>query len=455
MTFLTSALAFIVAIAILVAIHEYGHFWVARKMGVKVLRYSIGFGKPLWKWQSAKDETEYVVAAIPLGGYVKMLDEREGEVRPEERALAFNTQPVGKRFAIVAAGPLFNFAFAIVAYALMYFVGVSGLKPVIGEVHPDSIAAEAGLNPGDEIQSINGKLVPSWEIAVLTLIDQALEEGTLEVRTTSSGGEFSTHHLDLSDTRKLLGGGETDLLKVVGLQPWRPQLDPILGQIEAGGAAARAGLQSGDRLLSVAGEEIKTWAEWVTYIREHPAQTLSLEVERNGQTLQVQLLTASVEESGVLIGRIGAGPKVDRALFDHMRVEVRYGPVEAFVQGMRQTWDMSALLVRVLWKMVTLEASLKNISGPLSIAEFAGVSAKVGFSAFLGFLALISVSLGVMNLLPVPVLDGGHLLFYLIEWIKGSPVSEATEAIGQRVGFALLGALMFLAFYNDITRLLS
>jgi len=452
MTLLINILAFIVAIGVLVAVHEYGHFWVARKMGVKVLRYSIGFGRPIWKRQSSPDATEYVIAAIPLGGYVKMLDEREGEVPSDEAHLAFNRQPVSKRFAIVAAGPIFNFLFAIVAFTVMYMVGVSGIKPVIGTVEPASLASQAGLEPGMQIKSVNGKEVPSWEIAAFSLIDQALETGQVELETVTANGLLSSHQMDLSDTSRLLDGGETDLLTLMGIKPWRPELPARFGEIQSG-PAKQAGVQYGDEILSADGETFANWQEWVAFIKARPKQNISLQIMRDGEQMTIALQPIEYKAEGKIIGRIGAAPYVDKDRYKDMAVEVRYGPVEAVVKGAQETWTKSVLILRVLWKMVIGEASVKNISGPITIAEFAGVSALIGLSAFLSFLALISISLGIMNLLPVPVLDGGHLFFYIIEWIKGSPVSEATEALGQRIGLALLGGLMLLAFYNDIIRL--
>ena len=453
MSFLTSLVAFFVAIAILVAIHEFGHYWVAKKLGVKVLRFSIGFGRPLWKKVSGPDQTEYVVAAIPLGGYVKMLDEREGDVPDDELDRAFNRQPVGTRIAVVAAGPLANFLFAIVAYALMYAVGVNGIKPVIGEVVPDSVAAQSELLPGATIVAVNGKETPSWESATLSLINNALDTGMVEVTQRTSAGNVEKRYLDLGDAGNLLSEG--DVLTNIGLKPWRPRIDAVFGKLIETGPASHAGLQPGDRVLRVNGEAIDSWEQLVLQIREHPGKALSLEVLRNGTDLRYKLVPDSVEDNGVTIGRIGAMPEIDQQQMDAMRVTVRYGMFEAVAKGAQRTWDMSVLTLRVMWKMLTGQASLKNISGPLTIAEYAGVSALIGGAAFLSFLGIVSVSLGVLNLLPVPVLDGGHLLFYFIELLKGGPVSETTEAVGQRIGLALLGSLMFLAFYNDISRLLS
>jgi len=453
MSFITSLLAFLVAIAVLVAIHEFGHYWVAKKLGVKILKFSIGFGKPLWKRVGEADKTEYIVAAIPLGGYVKMLDEREGEVAEADLPRAFNRQPVSSRIAIVAAGPLFNFLFAIVAYALMYMVGVNDFKPVIGEVFPDSIAAEAGVSADDVIETVNGRESPGWESATLTLINEALDSGQVVLGMRDANGKMVERSLNLSDSSRLLGEG--DVLKNIGIKPWRPQVAPVFDELIDSGSAARSGLKSGDQVVEIDGQAIHLWEEMVEHVKASPGKPLKMSIDRKGKRLDFVVTPDSVEQENEQIGRIGVTPKVDQAQFDAMRVNVRYGIVESFTRGVDRTWNMSVLTLRVLWKMVTGQASLKNISGPLTIAEFAGVSALIGVAAFLSFLGLVSVSLGVLNLLPVPVLDGGHLLFYFIEIIKGSPLSEGAEAFGQRIGLTLLGGLMFVAFYNDITRLFT
>ncbi len=451
MSLLINILSFIVAVGVLVTFHEFGHYWVARKVGVKVLRFSIGFGRPLWKRVGGTDHTEYVIAAIPLGGYVKMLDEREGEVDPNELNRAFNRQRVSRRIAIVAAGPLFNFIFAILAYWLMFMVGVSGVKPVIGDVEPNSIAAEAGFMSGEQILRVNDDLTPTWEIASIRLLHHALDADQIRVEVQDVKGRIQQHYLELHDTQALLADG--DLLGKLGIRPWRPTILPVIGDVIEGGAAQQGGLQSGDRIVSANGESMTTWNDWVNFVRARPAQTISIQVKRNDIEITLTLQTDSQFEKGLEIGRIGAYPQIDHDQLSNMRVQVHYGPLESLLKSLTKTWDITVLTLKVMWKLITGEASLKNISGPVTIAEFAGMSVVLGLSAFLGALAIFSISIGILNLLPVPVLDGGHLLYYFIEVIKGSPVSEAVEAVGQRVGIAMLAGLMALAFYNDLVRL--
>jgi regulator of sigma E protease len=453
MSVLISIIAFAAAVSILVGFHELVHYWVAKRLGVKVLRFSVGFGKALWKHKAGADGTEYVFAAIPLGGYVKMLDEREGPVKPDDLPRAFNRQHVTTRIAIVAAGPLANFLLAIVAYWLMFMLGVTGIKPVVGHITPGTVAAHAGLESGDQIVAANNERTPTWEAANLAIIDQALKQGEVTLTVRDPRGGTRQRVLDVRDPRQLLNAG--NLLKTLGITPWQPTIAPVLGKLTADGAARQSGLRPGDRIISANGRVISQWQDWVNFVRAHPNESVSLVINRSGDRMRVNLHTDVVREDGRRIGRIGAYPHVNQARLDAMQVEVRYNPVSAFGMAIGKTWDLSALTVRVLWKLIMGEASLRNVSGPITIAEYAGVSAVLGLSAFLGALAVFSISIGVLNLLPVPVLDGGHLLYYFIELVKGSPVSETAEAVGQRIGLALLAGLMALAFYNDFARLIG
>ena len=445
-------LAFIVAVGVIVTVHEFGHYWAARKLGVKVLRFSVGFGKPLLKRVSSTDKIEYVLASIPLGGYVKMLDEREGEVPRDIVHQAFNRQPVWKRFVIVSAGPAFNFVFAVLAYWMAFMVGVEGIKPTVGEVLHGSIARKAEIKSGDTFIYVEDVAVQTWQQTLIQLLDKALESGSAKVILRSKDLSQRVVALDLSDTNHLLSEGE--LLEKIGITPWRYRLEPVFGEINSG-VAKIAGIRAGDRVISVDGKEVNSWADLVTYVRAHAGVSIDMLIRRNSENMNFVLVPERVNENGEAVGRIGAYPFVDQALLDQQRVIVRYNLFDAVVKGMVETWEHSILTLKILWRLVKGEASLKNISGPITIAEYAGGAAAIGFSAFVSALALISIAIGILNLLPIPVLDGGHLLYYLIEIIKGSPVSEQFEVVGQRVGIVLLIGLMSLAFYNDIHRLLQ
>ena len=451
MTLLWSLLAFAVAIGVLVTVHEYGHFLAARLMGVKVLRFSVGFGRPLLRRRFGRDGTEFVVAALPLGGYVKMLDEREGAVAPDERARAFNRKGLRARTFIVSAGPLANFLFAIVAYGVMFMIGVGGVRPVVGEVTPDTPAAVAGFERGEEIVRIAGREATDWEQVNLRLLDHTVRGDSIEIWVRDEAGREWRRELDLGDRQALLAEGQ--FLRRVGLQPYRPELVPRIGAVEGGSPADRAGLAPGDRVMRVDGDRVGDWYALVQRIQASPDQTLRLEVERDGRTLHLEVVPASVSRNGDAVGRIGAGVDPDQPAAREMAVVVRQGPGQALLSGFGRTWDVSVLTLGILWRMVTGEASVKNISGPVTIAEFAGTSAVIGISAFLGFLGLVSISLGIINLLPIPMLDGGHLLYFLAEAVKGSPVSERTQIIGQQLGLLAIAGLMTLALYNDFTRL--
>jgi regulator of sigma E protease len=448
---LFTAASFIVALAILITVHEFGLFWVARKVGVRVLRFSVGFGRPILRRVSPTDGTEYVVAAVPLGGYVKMLDEREGDVPEEQRCQAFNRQQLWKRYAIVAAGPLFNFLFAIIAYWGIFVAGDEGTRALVGEVAPNSIAAEAQFAPGDEIIEIGDRRTETWESAVFALMAEVLDGEDLPVRVRDETG--------LEVVRVLNGAAlaalpdDPAILANLGLEPGRPVLAPIIGELVAGEPAALAGLQPGDLVLAADGVGIATWREWVEIVRQHPGESLRLEVERDGQVLEIALTPRAVKDGDGEVGRIGAAVQVPEDMFEEYRTEVRLGPIEAVGAAVVKTADMSVLMLRVIGRMLVGRASVENLSGPITIAETAGKTASYGLAYFVKFLAVVSISLGVLNLLPIPILDGGHLLYFAIEAVKGSPLSEQAQLQGQRVGLALLAALMTLAFYVDLTRL--
>lgn len=452
MQFITYILAFIAAIGIIVTVHEFGHYWVAKKLGVKVLRFSVGFGKPLFSRFSGTDNTEYVLASIPLGGYVKMLDEREGDVPESEVHRAFNRQNVWKRFAIVSAGPIFNFIFAVFAYWVTFIAGVDGVKPTIGDVEPESIAAVAKIEPKDTFTYIEKQPVETWQQTTIQMLNGALKNGSVSATLRREDSSQKTVILDLNDTEQLLAEG--NLLEKIGISPWRYQYQARFGEIK-NGVAKDAGIREGDKVISVDGIGVSTWVELVKYIQQHAEIPIKMVIERSGQEVLLEVTPNADEVDGEVVGRIGAYPYIDEGQLEAQKVVVRYGLFDSFGKSLVKTWEVSVLTLKLLWKLVVGEASLKNISGPVTIAEYAGVSAAIGFSAFVGALAIISISIGILNLLPIPVLDGGHLFYYLIEMVKGSPVSEKFEAAGQRLGIVMLAGLMSLAFYNDFQRLLQ
>jgi regulator of sigma E protease len=444
-------LAFLVAIVVLVLIHELGHYWVARLCKVKVLKFSLGFGKAIYVKRFAGGETEWVVSMIPIGGYVKMLDEREGDVAPEELARAFNRQPVLQRMAIVVAGPVANLLLAIVLYFALFIHGVPGVKPILGKVQPATPAATAQLHAQDTIMSINGQATPSWQEVRWSLLDLILQQrpANLELRTTEGVSIFRILETSTLTAADLDG----DFIQKLGLYPYQPPIFPFVDKLTKGGAAEKAGLQTKDKIMRVNGQSIPLWDDFVSVVRSHPGSKLNIEVERSGSILSLNITPESISDGGKQIGRIGAAPLIDRAAFDKLMTEVHYSPLAAVKEAVRKTWETSAVSVKMMWKMVLGEVSLKNLSGPISIADYAGQSAHMGLGPYLDFLALISISLGVLNLLPIPLLDGGHLLYYTVELIKGSPVSEKIWDAGQNIGIALLATMMAFALYNDISRL--
>jgi len=451
-----SILAFIVAIGVLVTVHEFGHFWVARKLGVKVLRFSVGFGKPLWLWKSGVDQTEYVIAAIPFGGYVKMLDEREGEVEEHEQARAFNQKSVWRRIAIVVAGPAFNFLFAIVAYYLIFLVGVSGVKPVIGEISNPSPAYTAGVQQGDLILAVNGIKTSSWERARFAMLEESISAEQIVLQVQGQDLQIRDKVIDIR-ALELLKEEQINLMRDLGVSAWRPDVPPIIAEVLPDGAARQAGLLAEDKIISLDNVVIVNATQWVNHIRANAATEMALRVLREGEEVELTITPRSRTEAGETYGYIGVRNRIEipEAVRREMMVTERYGPLQGIAEAADKTWRMTWLTLRVLGKLVTGEASVRNLSGPITIAHYAGVSARIGLEPFLGFLAIISISLGVLNLLPVPMLDGGHLFYYLVEIFKGSPVSEQTEIIGQKIGILLLFGLMSIAIYNDLLRLVE
>jgi regulator of sigma E protease len=453
MNLIQTVIAFIVALGVLIVVHEYGHYIVARLCRVKVLRFSVGFGRPLATWRLGPDRTEWVVAAIPFGGYVKMLDEREGEVDPSEVRRAFNRQNVWKRFAIVVAGPLFNFAFAILVYAGLFMYGLPEARPILGEPAAGTIAAQAGLRAGDTVRAINNEAIATWQELRWRVLQAALQREPVKLETLNERGHLSSVTLDLRSFPA--DEVESDALERVGLRLYRPPLPPVLGQVVAGGAAERAGLLPGDRIVRAAGAPVGSWEAFVNAIRSRAGAPLKLTVERDGTTRTVEVVPDAVNQAGTRIGRIGAGPRQPEGYAEKLLVRVQHGPLESLAKGVAKTWDIAIFSLKMLGRMLVGEISWRHLSGPVTIADFAGQSAQMGWISYVTFLALISISLGVLNLLPIPLLDGGHLMYYAIEIIKGRPVSERFMELGQRVGLALLLVMMAFAFYNDLNRLLT
>ena len=453
MNLVQTAVAFIVALGVLIVVHEFGHFIVARLCGVKVLRFSVGFGRALALWRLGPDRTEWVVAAIPFGGYVKMLDEREGPVASAELGRAFNRQSVWKRFAIVVAGPLFNFAFAVLVYAGLFMYGLPEARPLLGAPPAGTIAAAAGVQAGDTVRAIDGEAITTWQELRWRVLQAALQREPVKLDTENERGHLSTVTLDLRAFPA--ADVETDVLERVGLRLYRPPLPPVLGQVLAGGAAERAGLASGDRIVAVDGTPIDNWEAFVNAVRSHPGSAVTLTFERGGRRQTAEVVPEAVNAGAARIGRIGAGPKQPEGYADKLLIRVQHGPLASLARAVAKTTDIAVFSLKMLGKMLVGEVSWRHLSGPVTIADFAGQSASLGWVSYLTFLALISISLGVLNLLPIPLLDGGHLMYYAIEIIKGRPVSERFVELGQRVGLALLLVMMAFAFYNDLNRLLT
>jgi len=446
---LTNLLAFVVAISVLVAIHEFGHYIVGRWLGMKVLRFSIGFGKPIFTWVRGKDQTEYCLSAIPLGGYVRFLDGREGPVEPADEGRAFDHRPISSRITVLLAGPAFNFLFAVVAYWVIFVGGVPTLVPAVGDVEPGSYAARAGLEFGDRIVAVGNTETPDWESALVAMLDRMLAEGAVPLTLEDENGrQRRTTILIGDDVSRLTEPGL--LFEGLGFLPWRPAA--VIAAVSEGGAASQVDLEAGDRITSVDGQAVRTSSDLIAEVSARPDQSVTLEYYRDDLLRSVEIVIGSEDVDGQLIGRIGVSISNDFGDFAYLR---KYGPLESVVQSVEKTWATMAFTVRMLGRMLTGDVSIKNISGPINIAQFAGDSAARGVTEFLTFLALVSISLGVLNLLPVPVLDGGQIVYQTVELLKGSPMSERSQMIGQQFGIAALILLMSFAFYNDIARILG
>lgn len=446
--------AFLLTIGILVTVHEFGHFWVARKLGVKVLRFSVGFGKPLWTRTSAVDQTEYVLAALPLGGYVKMLDERESEVAPEEVHRAFNRQTVWTRIAIVLAGPVANFILAIFIYALVFISGNPAMYPYV-HARADTPALTAGFEAGDKITAINQSPVTSWEDARMLMLEEYLQSPLLTVEVQTQQGTMAERKLDLSGLSLLKTEG--DFLAKSGISFWAPEFGVGITMVMPGSAAEQGGLLAKDKVLAMNGIKPESAEQFVQYVQQHPGEKVELQVQREDGIVNVAVIPALKTVDGKNVGQIGAGigEYVPDAVREKLEFTQYFGPIDSLILGAEKTWQMSTLTLKMMGRMLTGEVSLKNISGPITIARFSGETASAGLPYYLGFLAIVSVSLGVLNLLPIPMLDGGHLLYYVIEIVKGSPVSARVEDFGLRFGMAVVGCIMVLALYNDFMRLLN
>nr|WP_207301837.1 RIP metalloprotease RseP [Rhodocyclus tenuis] len=450
---LTTLAAFLLAIGLLVVVHEFGHYFVARRLGVKVLSFSLGFGKPLWSRRWGADRTEWVIAALPLGGFVRMLDEREGEVDPGERHRAFNRQSPWRRMAIVVSGPAANFLLAILLYWGVFATGVEEPRAWLGTPPAASAAADAGVRAGERVLKVGDVAVDTWQDVRWSMLQQSLERDSVDLEVIDEHARISIRRIDMLVVRE--AGWEGDPLGRVGLMLGHPRTPPVLGKVAGNSAAAKAGLLAGDLIVAVDGQPLDDWFELVNIIRAAPGRTLRLDFRRDGVPLATSVTIASETRNGKEIGRIGVNVLSDGAEKDAWLTTVRYPPAIALGKAVMETWEKSVFSLVMMGRMLTGDVSWRNLSGPVTIANYAGQSARLGIDYYVRFLALVSLSLGVLNLLPIPILDGGHLLYYLAELIRRAPASERATEIGQRIGIALMFLLMVFAFYNDISRLVS
>lgn len=468
---------FALALIVLIAVHEFGHYWVARKLGVKVLRFSLGFGKVIWRHQKSPNDTEFTLSLLPLGGYVRMVDEREGSVEPRDVPFAFNRKPVASRAAIVVAGPLFNLLLAVLVYWITFMWGETGSRPIVGKLDPSGISAQAGFEQGDEIRSVDGRLTPTWPLAIGAIIERVIEEEAISVEVVSSDGAI--HERTLSLPNASLETPEK-VIDSLGLKPFEVPLLPVIEKAESGSPAEKAGFLPGDQIIEADGKVIKDWREWAELVRGHPDYPIPVIIDRSGVELALTVTPAAtypdaknqgeglvgkilrrmagrdapeLKPSTPAVGRVGAQVHVPEALFKELEVEYRLGPWDALIAAVERTTDYALATFRIAGRMIVGRAAVDNLSGPISIAQLAGRSASLGFDHFLRFLALVSISLGVLNLLPIPVLDGGHLVFFGIEALRGRPLSDQTQIRLQQIGMTILMSLMLLGLYLDIGRL--
>ena len=445
---------FIISVGVLITFHEFGHFWIARFFNVKILRFSIGIGRSIYIKRFGKDQTEFSIGLLPLGGYVKMLDDREGEVTEEEKKREFNSKPIWQRFCIVLAGPIFNFIFAIFMYSIIYSIGVNALKPIIGDVEPSSISEESGFVKDQEILAINGIKTPTWPTVVDSLVSNIVSENIVSIDVINADGDKQALNLNLSNI-SIDEIADGNLLNKLGLSIVKFELPAIIGEIEKNSPAEASRLLKNDRIIAVNSNLINSWGELVEIIKGNPGEYLNVEILRDETLINIQLKPENYQLDDENIGRIGVRPAINNDLYDSYYALEQYSIHLAILRAFHKTWEMSVLTLKVLAKMITGDASVKNLSGPISIAKYAGQSASIGMTQLLTFLAIVSISLGVLNLLPIPLLDGGHLVYYVIEFITGKPVSDSIQITGQQIGLVLLLGLMGLALYNDFVQLLG